>query len=93
MMEAGFLEEVRSLAARPAACPAPPARRSATGSCWRTWRAGPRWTDAVAEAVRRTRQFSRRQRMWWRRDPRVRWFGAPENPLAVLPALLGDWKA
>ncbi len=48
--------------------------------------------DAAAEAIRRTRAFARRQRMWWRRDPRITWFGAAENPLAVVPALLGDWS-
>lgn len=47
--------------------------------------------EACAQAVRRTVQFGRRQRMWWRRDPRVRWFGAPENSLDILPALLGNW--
>lgn len=48
--------------------------------------------SAVAEAVRRTRAFARRQRVWFRRDPRIRWFGAPVNPFDVLPALLGDWS-
>jgi tRNA dimethylallyltransferase len=48
---------------------------------------------AVAEAVRRTRAFSRRQRMWWRRDPRIRWYGATDNPLAVMSQILGDWSA
>ncbi len=47
---------------------------------------------AVEEAVRRTRAFSRRQRMWWRRDPRVQWYGAADNPFAVMPQLLGNWK-
>ena len=47
---------------------------------------------AVAEAVRRTRAFARRQRVWWRRDPRLRWYGAVENPFAVTAELLGDWK-
>jgi tRNA dimethylallyltransferase len=47
--------------------------------------------DNVAQAVRRTRAFARRQRVWWRRDPRITWFGASENPLAVMPALLRDW--
>jgi hypothetical protein len=31
--------------------------------------------------------------VWFRRDPRITWFGAPENPFAVLPALLGHWSA
>lgn len=48
--------------------------------------------DAVAAAVGRTREFARRQRAWFRRDPRITWFGAPANPVDVLPALLGDWS-
>jgi tRNA dimethylallyltransferase len=47
---------------------------------------------AIDEADRRTRAFARRQRVWWRRDPRLRWYGAPENPFAVLPQLLGEWR-
>jgi tRNA dimethylallyltransferase len=50
--------------------------------------------DTGLEAtVVRTRQFARRQRMWFRRDPRISWFGAPENPCSVLPALLASWSA
>jgi tRNA dimethylallyltransferase len=49
--------------------------------------------DAFAAAVVRTRQFARRQRMWFRRDPRIRWFGASGNPCSVLPALLASWGA
>jgi tRNA dimethylallyltransferase len=44
------------------------------------------------EAVRRTRAYARRQRMWWRRDRRVAWYGTTANPLAVVPALLGEWS-
>jgi tRNA dimethylallyltransferase len=47
---------------------------------------------AVSEAERRTRAFARRQRVWWRRDPRVRWYGALDNPFAVLAPLLGEWR-
>jgi len=48
----------------------------------------------VLEAVVvRTRQFARRQRMWFRRDPRIHWFGSPGNPCSVLPALLASWSA
>jgi tRNA dimethylallyltransferase len=47
---------------------------------------------AVAEVERRTRAFARRQRVWWRRDPRLRWYGAADNPFAVIAALLGDWR-
>jgi tRNA dimethylallyltransferase len=48
--------------------------------------------DATDEVVRRTRAFARRQRMWFRRDPRITWHAASANPLAVLPSLLGDWS-
>lgn len=47
--------------------------------------------EAVDEAERRTRAFSRRQRVWWRRDPRVKWYGTSENPFAVMGQLLGNW--
>ena len=32
--------------------------------------------ECLEEAVRRTRQFARRQASWFRRDPRVRWAGS-----------------
>jgi tRNA dimethylallyltransferase len=50
---------------------------------------GPEEFDAI---VRRTRSFARRQRMWFRRDPRIRWYGTAENPCGVLPALLAAWS-
>jgi tRNA dimethylallyltransferase len=48
--------------------------------------------QAVDEAKRRTRAFARRQRVWWRRDPRITWFGAADNSFAVTAVLLGQWK-
>ena len=48
--------------------------------------------EAVDAAVRRTRGFARRQRAWFRRDPRITWLGAPANPVDLLPSLLGDWS-
>jgi len=48
--------------------------------------------DAAFEtAVRRTRAFARRQRMWFRRDPRITWLGTAGNPAGLLPALLAIW--
>ena len=46
---------------------------------------------AVETAVRRTRSFARRQRMWFRRDPRITWFGATAEISDVEPALLAWW--
>ena len=45
--------------------------------------------DAIA---RRTRSFARRQRMWFRRDPRITWYGCADNPCRALPALLAAWS-
>jgi tRNA dimethylallyltransferase len=48
--------------------------------------------EAAEAATRRTIAFARRQRVWFRRDPRIVWYGAVRNPVDVLPALLGDWS-
>lgn len=47
--------------------------------------------DAVQRAVTRTRRFARRQRMWFRRDPRIRWIAVGEDPmrLAEVHGVLG----
>ena len=45
-------------------------------------------TDAVDEAVRRTRQFARRQLAWFRRDPRITWVDPDADPVASVVASL-----
>jgi tRNA dimethylallyltransferase len=82
MLEAGLQEEVQALAGRPALGYRELLAHQA-GEC--------SLAEAVERAVVRTRAFARRQRMWFRRDPRITWYGAADNPFAVLPALLGDW--
>jgi tRNA dimethylallyltransferase len=47
--------------------------------------------EALLRAEQHTRAFARRQRVWWRRDPRISWYGAADNPLALTDAILGDW--
>ncbi|HET9443909.1 MAG TPA: tRNA dimethylallyltransferase, partial [Acidimicrobiales bacterium] len=49
--------------------------------------------ERVAEAVRRTRRFARRQEAWFGRDPRITWYDAADNPLAVAERVLGDWSS
>jgi tRNA dimethylallyltransferase len=88
-LAAGFLDEVRRLA--------PAMSRTAgqalgykelvdhlAGAC--------SLDEALDVAIRRTREFARRQRAWFRRDPRITWLGAAGNPVDLLPALLGDWS-
>lgn len=89
MVDGGFVDEVRRLRAGPLSRTARQALgyrellAHLDGQC--------SLEDAVDEADRRTRAFSRRQRVWWRRDPRIAWYGAAWNPLAVIPQILGNW--
>jgi tRNA dimethylallyltransferase len=90
-LDAGFLDEVRALAGAPGGLSR--TARQALGYRELLDHLAGRATldEALTEAVRRTRAFARRQRMWFRRDPRIVWFGGRGNPLAVLPALLEHW--
>lgn len=80
MMQAGFLDEVRALL--PAGLRGSPTAGKALGyaqllNCVDD--AGEVIGDleeAVAITVRATRRFARRQRSWFRRDPRVHWLDA-----------------
>ena len=92
MRAAGLLDEVRGLAAR--------------GDLSRTARQAigykellasldgtiPSLDEAFDLVTRRTRAFARRQRMWFRRDPRITWLAASENPCRLVPILLALWK-
>ena len=86
MVEAGLVEEVRTLAPR----------------LGRTARQALGYKEVLAhiehdvpldaaidEAVRRTRKFARRQLAWFRRDPRIEWV----KPLDAVDTVLGDWTA
>jgi tRNA dimethylallyltransferase len=90
-MDRGFLEEVRTLAARPAGL----SRTAGQALGYRELLAhvagDVTLDEALDQAVRRTRHFARRQRVWFRRDPRIRWVEHTGNPLAALPTLLGNW--
>jgi tRNA dimethylallyltransferase len=89
---AGFVDEVRGLLARPGGLSR--TARQALGYRQLIEHVEGRCSldDAVAAAVTRTNRFARRQRGWFDRDPRIRWFRTPENPHAVLGDLLRDWS-
>jgi len=90
----GFFDEVRALAARGPGGLSPTAGQALGYRELLDHLAGRRTlTDAIEAAVRRTRQFARRQRAWFRRDPRIAWMASARNPVAVLPALLGHWAS
>jgi tRNA dimethylallyltransferase len=93
MRVAGLVAEVRSLRARGAL-----SRTAAQAIGYREVLdhldgVQPSLDAALADVVARTRRFARRQRRWFRRDPRIRWFGAPRNPCGLLPAVLASWSA
>ena len=92
MVGAGLVAEVAGLASRPGGMSGTARQALAYREVLDHLERGVPIDDAVAEADRRTRAFARRQRVWWRRDPRVRWYGAADNPFAVMSQLLGDWK-
>ncbi len=91
MARQGLVDEVRRLAAAPAGLSR--TARQAIGYKEILDHLEGRTTleAALSKAADRTRALARRQRMWFRRDPRIRWLGTAENPLAVLPALLATW--
>ena len=88
MVEAGLVGEVRALAARPHGM----SRTARQALGYREVLAhvehGRPLEDCLDEALRRTRQYARRQASWFRRDPRVVWAGdEPEAASLVERAL------
>ncbi len=87
-LDAGLLDEVRALAARPAGL----SRTARQALGYRELLAhvedGVPLAACVEEAVRRTRQFARRQWAWFRRDPRIRWLAPDEDRLGAVAAAL-----
>jgi tRNA dimethylallyltransferase len=87
----GFLDEVRGLAARPGGL-SRTARQALGYKELLGHLRGELDLDAAIElATGRTRRFARRQRVWFRRDPRITWFAAAGGPVAVADELLRHW--
>jgi tRNA dimethylallyltransferase len=88
-MDLGFLEEVRSLRERPGGV----SRTARQALGYRELLAhledGLPLTDAVDQAIRRTRAFARRQMAWFRRDPRIVWMTTDDDPVGWIEARLG----
>lgn len=85
----GLVDEVARLAADPRGL----SRTAAQAIGYKELLDAPDGVDAALDlAIRRTRRFARRQRMWFRRDPRITWLGTTGNPCSLLPALLATWR-
>jgi len=89
MVEAGLVDEVRDLAARPAGL----SRTARQALGYREVLAhvedGVGLEDCLASVLRRTRQFARRQASWFRRDPRICWAGSGRDAQELLDRSLG----
>jgi tRNA dimethylallyltransferase len=94
MLDAGLVAEARALADRPGGL-SRTARRAIGYQEMFEHVAGiePSLAAATERAVARTRRFARRQRVWFRRDPRVRWLDATGNPGDLFTAALACWRA
>ncbi|HET9077542.1 MAG TPA: tRNA (adenosine(37)-N6)-dimethylallyltransferase MiaA [Acidimicrobiales bacterium] len=92
MVDAGLVGEVEALVRRPGGLSRTARQALGYREVLAHLEEGVGLTEAIDRADRRTRSFARRQRMWWRRDPRVMWFGAAGNPFAVAEQILGNWR-
>jgi tRNA dimethylallyltransferase len=94
MRAGGFVDEVVALAALPAGL----SRSAEQAIGYRevlSYVRGelPTLEVALDLAIRRTRAFARRQRMWFRRDPRIAWLGTSGDPQGLLGIVRALWRA
>ena len=80
MLDAGFVDEVRTLAARPEGVSRTARQALGYRQLFEHVEQGRPLDDCVGEAIVATVRFARRQRAWFRRDPRIAWI-APEANL------------
>ena len=80
MVRDGLVDEVRALAARPAGISRTARQALGYREVLAHVEGGVPLSECLDQAVRRTRQFARRQASWFRRDPRVSW--AESEPAA-----------
>jgi tRNA dimethylallyltransferase len=102
LMELGFLDEVRTLAARPSGLSRTARQALGYRELLSHLEQGVPLDEAVEQAIRRTRTFARRQMAWFGRDPRIVWVDPEADPVGAVLALfeavcrpqasVGDWS-
>jgi len=93
MMDAGLLDEVRALSARPGGLSRTARQALGYRELLGHVEQSVPLAEAVEEAVRRTRRFARRQWAWFRRDPRIQWVDPGDDPVpAVIARLEGPTR-
>jgi tRNA dimethylallyltransferase len=89
MVDAGFVAEVQTLAAAKSQ-PVSRTARQALGyrQLFEHVETRRPLDDCIAEAITATVRFARRQRAWFRRDPRIAWFPPSIDPAAIAAKLV-----
>ncbi len=92
-MQRGFLDEVRSLLARPRGL-SRTARQALGYKEMMAYLAGScDLAEATARALSGMRELARRQWRWFRRDPRVRWLDPRDDPIAAAVQVVDEIAA
>jgi len=92
MRAAGLVDEVQRLATRPAGLSRTASQAIGYKELLAALRDGESLDESFVTAVHRTRQFARRQRVWFGRDPRIRWLNPGENSDETVPRVLALWQ-
>jgi tRNA dimethylallyltransferase len=95
-LAAGWLEEVAALAARPEGLSRTARQAAGYQELWAYLERDPApgragLEEARGATVRRLREVARRQRSWFRRDPRIAWAPFEANPVAWADTQLRQW--
>jgi tRNA dimethylallyltransferase len=88
MVDAGLVDEVRALAARPAGISRTARQALGYREVLAHVEEGRPLEDCLEDAVRRTRHYARRQASWFGRDPRVRWAGSEREAASLVEQAL-----
>jgi tRNA dimethylallyltransferase len=81
MLDAGLVDEVRTLAARPQGLSRTARQALGYRQLLENVEDGRPLDECVNEAIAATVRFARRQRSWFRRDPRIAWLPAQDDLL------------
>jgi tRNA dimethylallyltransferase len=87
-MDEGLLDEVAALAASPGGLSRTARQAVGYRELLRHLEAGADLETCVTEAITQSRRLARRQRSWFRRDPRVEWFSDVDAAWARLSHVL-----